>query len=534
MYKVLIIDDEEPAREAIKLLADWASANVYDVFEAWDGKSGLKLIEDKKPDIVFVDMRMPGIDGAELLKIAQEKFPELVVIVISGYDNYEYTRQALHSKVVDYLLKPIKRNELNNAISKAIDSIDTKRKSHSENIDKNILLNLSIPSLKEKILMAAIEGSLSQQMKEIYRESININNHAKYYSAIIFRIMNFDLVNNKFFKDTGLTQFALLNTIDEILNEKYESFSLINHKYDNEIIAITSVDKCIDDMQQDGYLHLVKSCKRKLRELFGIVAIVGAGEFFEDIERLKNSYLNAEKYINSVNLFYDNDLICYRVQENITSKISLLGKKDLLFNAFEGGSLTYTEDIISEFLAKIENSRLLCLRDCDRIFCELLLILNNFTIIKGINAADIIASYQNISKKIYCFEQLKTLMLEAAEIFYNRVRKQLKNDNFNIYEIKEYIENNYHQNIRISIFTEKYFLSREYLMKLFKNEFGCGIYEYVLKVRMEKAKELIADPNVKIQSIAQLLGYTDSNYFSKAFKNHFGISPSDYRNNLIG
>ena len=71
-------------------------------------------------------------------------------------------------------------------------------------------------------------------------------------------------------------------------------------------------------------------------------------------------------------------------------------------------------------------------------------------------------------------------------------------------------------------------------MKLFNNEFGCGIYEYVLRVRMEKARELIADPNIKIQSIAQMLGYSDNNYFSKAFRNFFKISPSDYRNTLIG
>ncbi len=534
MYKVLIIDDEEPAREAIKLLGDWTSAHVYDVFEAWDGKNGLKLIEDKKPDIVFVDMVMPGIDGEELLKIVQEKFPELAIIVISGYDKYEFIRQALYSKVVDYLLKPIKKNELNDAISKAIESIDTQRKTRSENIDRNILLNLSIPSLKEKILMAAIEGSLSRQMKEVYKKSINIGNHAKYYSATIFRIMNFVPFNDKYFKDAGLAWFALLNIIDEILNEKYVSFSLINHKYDNEIIVITSAEQSIDDMQLHGYLRTIKSCQRKLGELFGIIAIAGFGEFFEGIERLKSSYLNAEKYINCVNLFCNNGLVCYKVQENNTSRISLLGKKDLLFSAFEGGSLTYTKDIISELLGKIEDERVLCLRDCDRIFGELLLILNNFTIIKRINAADIIASYQSISKEIYCFEQLKTLMLEVAEIFYNRVRKQLKNDNLNVYEIKEYIENNYHKDIRISTFTGKYFLSREYLMKLFKNEFGCGIYEYVLKVRMEKAKELVADPNFKVQSISRLLGYADSNYFSKAFKNYFGISPSDYRNNLIG
>jgi two-component system response regulator YesN len=514
MYNVLIIDDEEPAREAIKLLADWTGSNVYDVFEAWDGKSGLKLIEDKKPDIVFVDMKMPGIDGAELLRTTRERFPELAIIVISGYDDYEYTRQALRSKVVDYLLKPIKRIELNNAIKKAIDSIDTRRKIRSENIDRNMLLNLSIPSLKEKILTAAIEGSLSRQMKEVYGKSINTNNSAKYYSAIILRVMNIAPVKDRFFKDTGHARLALLNTIDENLNKKYESFSMINHKYDNEIIVIVSADKYIDDTEKDVYLHLIKSCKRKIQELFGIISIAGVGDFFEGITRLKNSYLNAEKYINSVNLFCDSDLVCYKVQETTTSKISLLGKKDLLFSAFEGGSLTYTKDIISEFLAKVEKNRLLCLRDCDRIFGELLLILNNFSIIKGIDADEIITSYQNIPKKIYCFKQLKTLMLEITELFYNRVKKQLKNDNLNVYEIKEYIENNYHHDIRISNFTQKYFLSREYLMKLFKNEFGCGIYEYVLIVRMQKAKELIADSKIKIQSIAQMLGYSDNNYFN--------------------
>lgn len=533
MYKVLIIDDEEPAREAIKLLADWESANVYDVFEAWDGKSGIKLIEEKTPDIVFVDMNMPEVDGVELLKVINEKYPELAVIVISGYDKYEYTRQALQSKVIDYLLKPIKRNELNNAINKALNSIDTRRKKHSENIDKNILLNLSIPSLKEKIFLAAIEGSLSQHMKEVYSSSVNIS-HKNYYSAIIFRIMNFDIVNDNFFEDTGLTQFALLNIIDEVLNEKYESFSFVNHRIDNEIIVVISAEKPFDRIQQESYIQLIKSCKRKLKELFEIIALVSIGECFEDLERLKDSYMNAEKYINNANLFGNNDLIFNNMREGIASKNSLLNKKDLLFNALEGGSLSYTKDIVSVFLDKIENSQMLCLKDSDRIFKELLLLLNNFALMKGINTEDILSSYQNISNKIYSFEQLKTVMLEVTDTFYNRVRRQIRNNNFNIYEIKDYIENNYHQDIKISFFTDKYFLSREYLMKLFKNEFGCGIYEYVLKVRMEKAKELILDSSVKIQSIAQLLGYADNNYFSKAFKNYFGISPTDYRNNLIG
>jgi two-component system response regulator YesN len=154
--------------------------------------------------------------------------------------------------------------------------------------------------------------------------------------------------------------------------------------------------------------------------------------------------------------------------------------------------------------------------------------------VKGFEANELLYYFQNLSKTVCNFELFKKYLLDVTELFYSLARKQMKNDNLNIYEIKEYIDSNYCQEIRISLFTDKYFLSREYLMKLFKNEFGCGIYEYVLRVRMEKARELIADPTVKIHSIAQMLGYSDNNYFSKAFRNYFGISPSDYRCTLIG
>ncbi|MNW58129.1 Xylose operon regulatory protein [compost metagenome] len=95
--------------------------------------------------------------------------------------------------------------------------------------------------------------------------------------------------------------------------------------------------------------------------------------------------------------------------------------------------------------------------------------------------------------------------------------------------IKAYIDNHYFENIKISMFTDKYFLSREYLMKLFKGKYGCGIHEYVQKVRMDKARDLLSDPALKIQDISEMLGYKDKNYFSKAFRNYYDCSPSEFR-----
>lgn len=95
--------------------------------------------------------------------------------------------------------------------------------------------------------------------------------------------------------------------------------------------------------------------------------------------------------------------------------------------------------------------------------------------------------------------------------------------------IKEYIDRNYNQNIRISMFTGKYFFSKEYLSKLFKSKYGCGIYTYVQEVRMQRAKDLLLNPDIKVQNISERLGYADNNYFSKAFKNYYGMSPSQFR-----
>ncbi|GJM83305.1 hypothetical protein HMSSN139_58010 [Paenibacillus sp. HMSSN-139] len=152
MYKVLIIDDEEPLREAIRILGNWQDLEVDEIWEATDGKAGLKLLEQHKPDIVMVDMKMPELNGVEFLRIVEQEYPELLTIVISGYNDFEFTRQAIHARVVDYLLKPVNRQDLNQALRKAVDVLKAKRQIQSESITRNIAFNLSLPKLKEENL----------------------------------------------------------------------------------------------------------------------------------------------------------------------------------------------------------------------------------------------------------------------------------------------------------------------------------------------------------------------------------------------
>ena len=541
MYKVLIIDDEEPLREAVKILGEWDKLGIEEIIEASDGRIGIRLMEERKPDIVLVDMKMPEINGIEFLQMAEKEHPETQYIVISGYDNFEFTRQAVKSKAVDYLMKPVNKVDLNNALTKAMESIKENRKKKSEIIDRNIKLNMSLPSLKGKIFLSAIEGNLNKNTYEDYIRTIGVSDEKKNFAVAVLRVLNLDDVNSKFFShDVSLLFFALTNVINEICDNVFECFSIRNSKSENEIIIIIINEGVHKEEIKYSAYGIMMRVIRKLEDIFGIIAVVGIGGFCSDFIQLAESYKIAQKFLDSINLLEMRECVLYEDSNKKTAaNISILSKKSLIENAIEGGSYEYTRGIVSEYMNKVVASGYFSLRNANEALNEIVLILSEIALEKGIyeeSPKDDENSLKSsgISFSYSKFDEFRDTFYKIVDFFYFKIIQQYKSSvNFDIHEIRDYIERNYFKEIKISMFTEKYFLSREYLMKLFKKEYGCGIYEYALKIRMEKAKELMSDPKIKIQDIGQMMGYNDNNYFSKAYKNYYGISPSDYRAGII-
>ena len=133
-------------------------------------------------------------------------------------------------------------------------------------------------------------------------------------------------------------------------------------------------------------------------------------------------------------------------------------------------------------------------------------------------------------KQVMDFDRYTLSMTAFLEEWFAALLQSHKStEKLDVELIKAYIDHHYFEDISIALFTEKYFISKEHLLRLFKQRYGCGIYEYTLQVRMDKAKELLMDPELKIQTVSEKIGYNDTNYFSKAFKKHFGISPLAFR-----
>ncbi|SDF59043.1 two-component system, response regulator YesN [Fontibacillus panacisegetis] len=544
MYKVLIIDDEEPLREAISILGDWKGLQVSSVLEATNGKSGLEMIESHRPDLVVVDMKMPEMNGVEFLRVVEKQYPELLTIVISGYNDFEFTRQAIHSKVVDYLLKPINRQDLNQTLRKAIDLLEAKREIRQESITKNIAYNMSLPKLKEKIYFSIIEGSFKKGNNHAFLSLIGGDDPNHRFGALVLRVLNMEGIrDSRFNHDVELLYFAVENVINEMSGDGLQCFSFVNPKQEREIIAIYTISGGYPQDWTFRSEQLMKQVVSNLSKLFGILSAGGVGHPCSDPLELAHSYEAARLSVLEIDLLKmkGSGVIGTHEKLSVRDIHSLTSRMPIIRNALESGNLNHARTVLGEFARKVQSSDSFSLGDADRMIREVVVLFNDIALELGVPADSTPPSSGEralralgVGTDFSTFEQFEHLLMKVLERYSTQIREKMAgNRPFSVDDIKEYIDNHYFEDIKISMFTEKYFLSREYLMKLFKQQFGFGIHEYVQKVRMDKAQKLLDDPGLKIQDISDMLGYKDKNYFSKAFRNYYSISPSEYRNQII-
>lgn len=540
MYKVLIIDDEEPLREAIRILGDWKGLGVSEVLEATDGKVGLAMLAEHKIDLAMVDMKMPELNGMELLQIIERDYPDLLTIVISGYNDFEYTRQAIRSKVVDYLLKPVNRQDLNQSLRKAIDVLDAKRKKESDFINRNITLNMSLPRLKERVYQSIIERSFKSQTNEAFLPLIGADDPGNRFTAVVLRVLNLEQIRKRrFHEDTDLLHFAVANVMNEIAADHFGAFSFASPKQERELIAILTMKGGYPEDIAYRSMHQLNKVASTLKELFGVIVAVGIGHSTHDALELASSYEAAKAAINGIDLLkLKGATVVLAADKGAPPKDSqsLTSRILVIRSALESGNVHNAKTILSDYVKKWRSSDRFNIGEADRALHEFVILLNDMALELGVNqealplGGDHALRDIGISTDFANVEQFEQLLSDILDYFSGEIRKsQMTNQPFEVGDIKTYIDNHYFEEIKISMFADKYFLSREYLMKLFKQQFGFGIHEYVQRVRMDKAKELLDDPNLKIQDISEMLGYKDKNYFSKAFRNYYSLSPTEYR-----
>lgn len=528
MYTALIIDDEEPARRAIHALGAWQEHRITSIVEAKDGQEGLNLLASLQPDLIFVDMRMPFIGGVEFLQKAKS-LSSGKCIVVSGYEDFAFARGAITSGALDYLLKPIKKLELNAAIAGAISQLDQERAERNNQLSEAILQNISMPLVKEKIFASIIEqNGKFHKIKEL--EVLIEAKPTDHFQVMIMTIMNLTTVSQmKFRGDTHACNYALTNALSELLSAAGRTFSFKSSKEEQEFIVVLTPDETMSAKM----LNHVDETVLRLKETFGTECMVAIGERADRLDQLDASYQTAKLYSQQANLLASQTVHTSSLTSSV-NRISIAAKKDLLLHALDTGSVVYASSILKEYFEEIRRlgyfsieMMLQCNKEF-RVIAEQLVPAGN--VLSPEQASHLERFGLLFDNQIMNFDRYMDAITTFLEEWFVLLLQSHKSaDKLGIEHIKTYIDHHYFEDISISLFTEKYFISKEHLLRLFKQKYDCGIYEYTLQVRMDKAKELLQDPELKIQTVSEKIGYNDTNYFSKAFKKHFGVSPLAFR-----
>jgi two-component system, response regulator YesN len=534
VYKVLIVDDERLVREGIKIILAEEKLSVEITGEARNGQEALDFIREKTPHIVITDIRMPVLDGISLIRSARELYKDIKFVIISGFTEFEYARSALEMGVTNYVLKPIKNEELARALKKTFQEIDEKKSVEKDREIKQLVEKENIGLLVEKSLNALLfeqepTGDICSrlyvrmpELKEVYclLGIFHIDHPGTYESC--FMEDDFDLV-----------RFSVKNILEEVcghtalsfsnFKDKTELFVLWHHTRETHVIC-------------DGPKFLL-DVFMKIKTILPISITVGVSDVLKDISSLTKGYSEAKSALErrfvqgGGRLYRYGDLKVISRKEFHFPEYKLQTLKVCLDRVEMDHGLEEVENVVAGIFSaeELEHAAPLHLK---MLFIQTLRSVTMYCEQMKLNISDFISERDTSGEILADFSSSRDIekyivslikrIYESGEFAATDIKTLIR-------RIEEYLKSNFHKDISLDILTQQYKVSVKYLSRAFKNITGRNFSDYLSEIRMNKAKELLEKTQLTVYDIAISVGYGDPQYFHRVFKKYFGVTPNEYR-----
>lgn len=540
MLKIFLAEDEVIVRETIKRMIPWENLGVELVGEAADGEMALPLLLRQKPDLLITDIKMPFMDGLTLAKVAKKEIPGLKVVILSGYDDFNYAKQAINIGVEDYLLKPITKNALIERLTE-IRSRYEHEKTQKEYYEKfHREMQAYEKNSSRDFFEVLVSGSMD--MMEIYRrsEKLGLDIVAEAYNVLIFT-MNCEEDFSGQREGYSEWEAESLELLEEFFSENTSAMlfrcNIFSYgvliKGQKETIG-ENTRSCVSEIQR------ILDRKEQKRQWF-----VAAGEPVERLSQIQKSYYSAsrafsQRYLYDENILYYDEMASME-KKNVTEDDSTyLQKVDvnalnpaILQKFLSNGLLEETENFVKDYFYAIGQEPL-----------ESLVFRNYVTL-------NVRFSVMSFLKEIGC--DTRTLEQEDTEDVLSESSKSLENaiayvekiisqaialrdqnsGNKNRSILKtavDFIDSHYtEEDMSLNKAANAANVSANHFSALFSQNMGQTFIEYLTNLRMNKAKEYLRCTSMRSSEIAGEIGYKDAHYFSYLFKKTQGMTPSDYR-----
>ncbi len=532
MYKLMLVDDEDIVRHQVINKIDWQQYGFEIVCEAENGSEALELFELHKPDVVITDIKMPFMNGLELSEAILSKYPFTKIIVLTGFDEFEYAKKGIDLHIMNYILKPISSKELIKILeevkSRIDEEIELKRnvdrlKRHYER-SYELMRNKFLESL---VFDDELENDASEWLK--YYE-INLEGDAYLVSVVqIDRVYE----NRSQISDIELKKIALL----DVIQEADETFGLGTYFLTkNEVVIITGSDPSQAKSFVSNHMDKLEKVRQATEKFLPFTVTIGCGHVCHDLNHLYQSMRGARNAcdyklsIGTNQVIYIGDL----ERTNITDmELGETDQRQLRRMLKTGASEEYNLFIEETFnkLSQLESDHY------QMYLLELFSVLTRSSKEVDIDANELFFKDPELLKLLDQSEGLTFKQHKFIE-FGNAIMNQATNTRMTtnsglVDRAMAYVDENYKDwELNIEKISAHLHYSPNYFSSMFKKETSTAFMNYLANYRIEKAKELLSSTDMKNFEIAMEVGFSSANYFSFCFKKVVDLSPTGYKKSL--
>lgn len=536
MLKVFLVEDEIIVREGIKKNIDWEKNGYTFVGEASDGELAYPMIMELKPDIIITDIKMPFMDGLELSKLVRREMPKVKIMILSGYDEFEYAKEAISIGITDYLVKPISGTRLIEAIDRVKKVID------EEKVQQEFYEQFKREHQENQILekQRFFEDLVSKRLSvsEVLDKGRALDMEL---SAGAYNIMLLKLSIREEIQDTYCGELVLL---EDQLSEYVAGISdlvLFNRGLEGIAILIKSKEISALKEEQNRYIEIIKAQINNRKE---VDYFIGMGEPVNRLKELSKSYDTANKAFAYRFITNKNRVMSYEgigdyskvENEDVSLKSIDVAKVDrkILEKFLRSGSKNEVAYFIDDYLNSIGTSNIESL-----LFRQYVVMDINLTVLAFVEELqhsteafiEKCGDVGQLSSIIGSVEDTKSHLIKIIK-FAIELRDFSTSQKYNsiIEQAKLFIHENYSsKNFSLNVVAASVNTSPSHFSTLFSQETGQTFVEYLTNVRMDKSKELLRCSTRKIADIGNEVGYNDPHYFSYLFKKINGCTMKDFR-----
>lgn len=517
MFKILVADDERFIRQGIISILTKNIESQITCIEASNGIEALEKAEVERPNLIITDICMPGSDGLEFISQLKEKHVDTPVIILSGYENFDYAKRAIKLGVKEYVMKPVKKAEFIELIQGYMMHIQEQKKKSNAEAVRRIENAKIMEKLKSDFLVGLLKCRNKQEAEQYLEqlEKIGMKFESKYYTCAVIEYE----INEKTKDYIG---FAVKNVLDEYLSLETEAF-LTNVEYGSGIIVtIFEADK--RELLRSSKKKMVVQAAQLIEEYCKTKVYAGLGDIAYDslylYKAIDHAFYAADMKIlergEKVSVYEE----CVKDEKVVASNIVKEIKRTEHINVYE--ILERFQEIYGDCRKK-ENIR--------RLKVEYEEVIAYLKKKRGSSAQEEWTKAPRSFSSFFSILQLKKELKEFIHevVAYKQEEEGSISNTAFTQQILQYVEEHITEDLDLVTIASKFKRTPGYISTLFKKHVEGGFNYYINKERMEIAMKLLKDPSLSIQEISELTGYNNAKYFSVVFKKMTGMTPREYR-----